>query len=449
MENIVNKSHSAGYAVISATTAWMKLYYGAEFEVANMNSLLGKAEDIQSHLNESRHLGIKVLGPDVNYSSAEFTLENGAIRVGLQGLKNLGKVGAEVAAKRTAPWANMESFMWDLVDVLDKRSVEAMAYAGALDSFGIKRKTLVENSENIAAYLQKVRKFNEMNFTEDGEELPAVPEVDEIYMAHIRPELSKYGDEFERDEFFQHELEYCGMYVSGHPLDGMDEFYINKDIVSLNQIIPQEKSEDSIDDEDENVETVSAYHGRTVNVLGICREVKTIMTKKGDVMYNILLEDATNKMGITVFPKQATALTKADPFFFKKIKDKVIMANGKINTDGYGTKMVAWSITIVTETLTEDICPEVWVEVVDKDAMARAEEILSDMRTVSKNSGTRIVFYYDLPKASKAISRGHYDIRFTDFLRLKSDFKVTANCELSKIDDKNIVVEDWKTLVIN
>ena len=446
-EYAFNKSHSAGYAVISVTTAWMKLYYGAEFEVANMNSLLGKAEDIQCHLNESRNLGIKVLGPDVNYSSAEFTLENGAIRVGLQGLKNLGKVGAKIAEKRTAPWANMESFMWDLIDVLDKRSVEALAYAGALDSFGIKRKTLVENSENIAEYLQKVRKFNDLSTLEDGTVLPEVPEVDNVYMSHIRPNLPKYGDEFEREEFFQHELEYCGMYVSGHPLDGMEEFYINKDIISLREIVPQA----SEDDEDDAMANISFYHGRTVNVLGICKEVKTIMTKKGDIMYNVSIEDAEGKMGITVFPKQATALSSADPFFFKKIKDKVIMANGKIQTDGYGTKMIAWSLTLVTPDLKEDVCPEIWVNTPDKDAVVRAEEILSDMRKVPEGTGSRVVIYYDLPKAQKAKVVGCYDVNFADFLRLKSDFHVITNCELSetsKEETGTFVSGDWRKLVL-
>lgn len=440
-----NKSHSAGYANIAVTTGYLKLYYGAEFEVANINSLLGKAEDIQLHLNESRKMGIKVLSPSINDSEPEFTLENGGIRVGLKGLKNLGKIGDRIIDTRNHAWTSIEEFMLALIDVVDKRAFESLAYSGALDCFGIKRKVLVEKAEEVSTFLQKLRKFKSY------ENLPVLPEIEDLYLKINKVDFNSAGEEFERSDFFSKELEYCGIYVSGHPLDGLKDFYVNKEIVPVREILPTEEGD--MEDDASAIEGIgvtaeSAYNGKVVNVLGIAKSIKPKMTKKGTMMYFLKVEDESNSLEVAIWPNTVEKLMDADPMFFNKISNNPVIVNGRISTDSWGTKMSANSITLVDEDKDVSDCAEVWIEVPDKEKLTLANQFCSTLEPTDGN-GTRIVYWYNIQDKgrSKAKVVGSYVMKFADFLRLKDSFRVISHKKPSKLNELGEVIDDWATIV--
>ena len=218
-----NKSHSAAYSLLAYHTAWLKTHYPVEFMAALLTSETSKPENVVKYIGECREINISVVPPDVQVSAATFTPTGDEIRFGLAAIKNVGHnaIDSILAARTELQKQGREGFasLWEFCDKVDlrlmnKRVLESLCKAGALDAFGPRAAVFAALDKAIERAQKSQRDtasgqhglfgmFNEpgpANSSTNDEALPAVPDWDE----HLR---------------LQNEKDVLGFFVSGHPLD--------------------------------------------------------------------------------------------------------------------------------------------------------------------------------------------------------------------------------------
>ena len=279
-----NKSHSAAYALLAYQTAYLKTHYPVEFMSALLTSQTGNTDNVVKYINECREMGIPVEPPDINISDAYFTPHESAIRFGLAAVKNVGRNAIEsivVARKELGRFRSIFEFC-EKVDLrlLNKRVIESLVKAGAMDSFG-GRAQLMAVLDKAMERGQKTQRDAEMGqhglfgvFQQedagcaDQDKLPSVPEWEE----HQR--LSS-------------EKEVLGFFITGHPL---------------------EKYKDKLEDfRALTAEAVLAMKNGTgrdeVFTAGVISGVKVLKSRKGDLYAQASLEDMTGAVEAIVFPE--------------------------------------------------------------------------------------------------------------------------------------------------
>jgi DNA polymerase-3 subunit alpha len=206
-----NKSHSAGYAHLSYQTAYLKANYPREFICANLTSEIGDSDKLYKFINEARRLGIKVLPPDVNRSQYQFTIEDGAIRFGLAGVKNVGQGAAEMIARERVQgeFHNLFDFLKRTKTGANRKCVESLVKAGAFDAFDPNRHQLLEVLESELAKANSDR----LEFLEKQ------TSFFETAKKESRPKKIQWID------LLPYEKEAFGFYFSGHPLEKYKDQY--------------------------------------------------------------------------------------------------------------------------------------------------------------------------------------------------------------------------------
>ena len=307
-----NKSHAAGYAVISYQTAYLKAHYPREFMAAVLSSYSGKTESIVKYVAAARRGGIAVLPPDVNSSGADFTAVEDGIRFGLAGVRNVGDgvVTAIVEERdRTGHFTSLQDFCLR-VDPrqLNKRTIESLVKAGAFDSTGYTRKHLMrmmDGAVDLAARAAKdrdqgqVSMFDMDDAADNGFE-HAVPEPD--------------GAEWDKAMKLAFEKEMLGVYVSDHPLREMAQVIERARTLSLGE-------GDTFSD------------GQTGWFAGILTSVERVVTKKGKSMIDFHLEDLDGSMEGRLF---GAAYARFEPLF---VEDGVVRMQAKVEASDRGTKL--------------------------------------------------------------------------------------------------------------
>ena len=212
-----NKAHSAGYGVLSYWTAYLKANYPAEYMAALLTSVGDSKDKLGLYLSECRRMGIRVLAPDVNESSGDFTAVGGDIRFGLGAIRNVGShVVDDIRASREKKgrFTSFHDFLRTVpIPVANKRTIESLIKAGAFDSLGATRRGLLEIHEDAIDAAVSLKR-NEANGQVDL--FAGIFEFeDEAERVPDRPEWSK------RDKL-AFEREMLGLYVSDHPLAGLE-----------------------------------------------------------------------------------------------------------------------------------------------------------------------------------------------------------------------------------
>ncbi len=214
-----NKSHSAAYALVAYQTAYLKTHYPVEFMSALLTSEISKPENVVKYIKECRELGISVEPPDVRFSDADFTPHGEAIRFGLTAIRNVGRNAIDSIlaarsdlAKEGKSFAGFQDFCEKIdLRLLNKRVLESLIKAGALDSFG-RRAQLLAAVDKVMERAQKAQRdiaagqsglfgiFDTHTPADKGDDLPNVPDMEE-------------------GQRLAAEKEVLGFFVSGHPLD--------------------------------------------------------------------------------------------------------------------------------------------------------------------------------------------------------------------------------------
>lgn len=298
-----NKSHAAAYAVVSYETAYLKCHYPKEFMAALMSSVMGQAQHISAYIRNCNEMGITVLPPSVLRSDMNFTVEDGKLRYGLAGIKNVGTgiVKAIIESRKENP---NPADIYEFVDNIDpselnRKAVESLIKAGAMDDINPNRAVMIAVADEAVARAQKRARNT-------GKNQISFFQLDENLAEDIRttPELPDIAN-FEKDQLLSMEKEMLGVYLSGHPLDDYRELIEKNTSASVSDILAE--SMEDVDEAGENLPGMpsgySRYHdGDRVIMAGILTEVKTMITKKAQEMARIQFEDFSGVMDGIVFP---------------------------------------------------------------------------------------------------------------------------------------------------
>ncbi len=287
-----NKSHAAAYAVLAYQTAYLKRYYPVEFFTAILNNRFDKIEELSKYLNFLKTKNIKVLPPDINRSKAYFSCEDGGIRYGLVGLKNVGLgVINEIVEERNknGEFKSFEDFINRCISFnINKRLVESLILSGSFDNFGHARSSLMEI---YAMYMERVSAVEKKKSDVQLSFFGTLLEEDEGLELEI-PVLP----EFDSKEKLTLEKSVLGVYLSGHPLTDyakeFEKFTFNTSVLSF-----FEEDEEGVKRFTEIEENQRVVYG------GIISESKRLSTKGGATMSFLKVEDIYGQIEVIVFPK--------------------------------------------------------------------------------------------------------------------------------------------------
>ncbi|HPZ75014.1 MAG TPA: DNA polymerase III subunit alpha [Candidatus Pacearchaeota archaeon] len=316
-----NKSHSAAYAMIAYETAYLKTHYPLEFMAALMNSEQKNIDKLKVLLEEARKMGIKVLPPDINESLAKFTIvrpsnkssktDEKTIRFGLAAIKNVGHNVVEQIVeerKKRGPYSSIENFIERMPSsVLNKKSMESLIKAGSFDTIEERGKLLL----NLEKLLDFARDSQRKKANGDGSLFTMFskntkkPGIGSLRLNNPESPASK-------NEKIIWEKELLGMFVSSHPMEGIQGKI--KNILRIEEIQPE-------------------MTGRIIKIAGVISKIQKITTKSGNPMLFLEIEDLSAKIEALVFPN----VLEQNPFLFQE--NKILEIKGRVS-DKDGTPKI-------------------------------------------------------------------------------------------------------------
>jgi DNA polymerase-3 subunit alpha len=277
-----NKSHSAAYALVAYQTAYLKTHYPVEYYSALMTSESGDTAKIIRYIAHCRGKGIPILPPDVNESRFAFLPVGAAIRFGLSAVKGLGESAVEaiLSARAERPFSSVRDFLFraDLRKV-NKRAVESLIKSGALDSLDPDRGKVFDE---LPALLEEAQA--EVRRRESGQFALFGDAAEEKPAARVRGGAGSAARSWSRTERLSNEKEALGFYITGHPLDSWAAeiaLYANATTAGVANLKP----------------------GTEVKIGGIITALKERITKKGEKMATLTLEDLEGTVEVTVFSR--------------------------------------------------------------------------------------------------------------------------------------------------
>ncbi|MFN8076354.1 MAG: DNA polymerase III subunit alpha [Kineosporiaceae bacterium] len=320
-----NKAHTAGYGLVSYWTAYLKANYPAEYMAALLTSVRDDKDKSALYLNECRHMGIKVLPPDVNESDANFTPVGTDIRFGLTAIRNVGaNVVDDIVAVREKQgrFRSFEDFLRKVSAVVcNKRTIESLIKAGAFDSLGQSRRGLVHVHEiSVDAVMGDKRQAERGQdslfggFDDDTPSLSVVPPVPD--------------GEWDKATLLASEREMLGLYVSDHPLFGIEHVLSRSADCAISTLT----ADDTVPD------------GATVTIAGMIGSVVRKMTKQGKQWAIATVEDLNGSIEVLFFPQSYEIYSHA------LVDDAVVAVKGRVNRRDdvptiYGSELVHLDVT--------------------------------------------------------------------------------------------------------
>ena len=289
-----NKSHAAAYAVLSYRTAYLRTHYPLEYNCALLTSVLSQTGKLNEYITECAHRGIKVLPPDINRSRAHFHVEGNCIRFGLVAVKNVGLSFINAVVQERVNHGDFRDFA-DFVErmypiELNKRQVEFLIKSGAMDALGAFRSQLLTVYESVLdSHAQAAGKSAAGQigmFDDSAERAPEIRTVIEY------PQIP----EFTTREKLSLEKESCGFYLSGHILDDYSEQLASIQTDQAGYILR------AFGDSDDGDGTYSDK--MTVTLAGCVTKRTNKITKNGDPMAFVNLDDGTGEIELVCFPKK-------------------------------------------------------------------------------------------------------------------------------------------------
>jgi DNA polymerase-3 subunit alpha len=289
-EYCFNKSHSTAYGFVTFQTAYLKANYPVEYMAALLTSNSGDQDKVQMHIANCLAMGIEVLPPDINRSLVDFTPQGNTILFGLSAVRNLGLGAIEAlltSREQDGPFRSLAE-LCDRIDLhaVNRRALESLILSGALDSLNPNRQQLIQDLPLLIDWAQgraKDRDIGQGNLFDmvlgGGESsAPAGPSGYET-----APQSSPVPD-FEPQEKLRQEKELLGFYISDHPLKAVQR--------SARVLAPINLAE--LGEQPDNL---------TLSAIVLLAGVKPVVTKKGDRMAILQIEDLTGQAEAVVFPK--------------------------------------------------------------------------------------------------------------------------------------------------
>jgi DNA polymerase-3 subunit alpha len=312
-----NKSHSVGYGFIAYQTAYLKANYPHEYLSALLTSTKGDKDRAAVYLAECRQMGIDVNVPDINTSETDFTVADDKIVFGMSAVRNVGAgMVALIVAEReeNGPYSDFYEFC-ERVDltVLNKRTIESLIKAGAFDSLGHTRQGLLMVYEAILDNAVARRREAEAGI------MSLFGEIGDATAGDVSSRVPIPETEFDKTTKLQFEKEMLGLYISDHPLRGVEN--------ALAQL-----SEKSV------AEVREMTEGQQVVVGGVITSLSRRYTKKGDLMATFVLEDLAMGVEVMVFPRTM------EQYGERINDDKIVLVTGRVDARDDVVKLIALDI---------------------------------------------------------------------------------------------------------
>jgi DNA polymerase-3 subunit alpha len=280
-----NKAHSAAYGLVSYWTAYLKANYPCEYMAALLTSVKDDKDKMAVYLNECRRMGIRVLPPDVNESESTFTPVGADVRFGLSAVRNVGHnvVDAVVTARREqGRFAEFNDFLKKVKSIVcNKRVVESLVKAGAFDSMGHTRRALM------AVVEEAVERYAEAKRNDQAgqDSLIEMLGIEDIGSAGTHVDIPDV-EEWDKQARLSQERDMLGLYVSDHPLLGLEHVLSASADCTIGELLVDEERPD----------------GATVTITGLVTLVQRKITKRGDAWAMVSVEDLEGAIDVLLFP---------------------------------------------------------------------------------------------------------------------------------------------------
>lgn len=317
-----NKSHSCAYALLAYQTAYLKVHFPVEFVAALLTSESGNTEKVVKYINEARGMGVRVLPPDVNESSLYFTPVGEDIRFGLAAIKNVGENTAKAICEtrgNRGNYSNIYEFCSTIEPrFLNRRVLESLIKAGALDCFHASRARMWAAIEGALAYGQKIE--HQRAVGQHGLFLGGASAMPAVETENILPEAEDWTEE----QQLTGEHSVLGFYVSGHPMDRHAGRLKDFGAVDLGSI-------------------EGRRNGEELTIAGIIVQMRPMRSRRGARWAICNLQDRTGGVELLVFPEafqKFEALLKAP---------RPLLVKGRVNVEEVGTRFVASEIRALDE----------------------------------------------------------------------------------------------------
>lgn len=343
-----NKSHAAAYATLSYITAYLKRYYPEEMLAATMNSYMGFLDKIPIYIEDAKKRNIKVLSPHVNRSFVKFGVEKetGNIVFGLGSIKNLGIKSAESITeerKLNGKFKDFKNFLERMKGKgLNKKGIEALIKAGALDDLGQTRATLYASYEEAMEYFWNFKKdiipgqISMLDILNSGKDEKDKKEYLE------KPDIYKEMPEFTNFKKLMMEKEMLGIYISGHPIQKYSKIFEKLGVIDSRVFLKEET-------EEETFLKRKKIEEKNVTYIGLIEEITRKQTKKGNMITFLNMSDIYGNIKIVLFDnvfKDAEELIK---------ENRVVCIKGRLDMKIEGNESIIANSIIPVKIKGKDI----------------------------------------------------------------------------------------------
>lgn len=348
---VVHNSHSAAYALVAFQTAYLKVHYPSEYMAALLSSVMDTTDKISVYIRECRNMGIPILPPSINHSEVGFSVEEGGIRYGLAAIKNVGRAaveGLQEERKAGGAYASLHELCGRIDPrLMNRRILESLIKVGALEGLGPNRASLLASLDDALEYgqqLQKDRLSGQISLFDLGP------------VSESAPSLCLEIPEVNRAELQAWDKELLGLYLTSHPLDGLEGLWKRTPLLAV-----------------ENLGTLGSDRG--VWVGGIVHSLKRHVTRTKQTMAFLEVEDFTGTVEVIVLPKvyeAAMSLLAVDALIAVKGRIDLKERMGKATDEEESTGMEEAKV------VAEDIVP--LADVPQNHAEVAAQRLLEATR---------------------------------------------------------------------
>ena len=322
-----NRAHSAGYGMVSYWTGYLKANYPTEYMAALLTSVRDDKDKSALYLNECRRMGIKVLPPDVNESQSDYTPLGNDIRFGLTAIRNVGEnVVASIVANRTTS-GRYESFGDFLTkvdaNVCNKKTIESLIKGGAFDSLNHPRKGLtLIYLEAIDSIMEAKRAESIGQFDLFGSGMSSTSSI----ITNVEIEIP--NQEWEKALLLSYEREMLGLYVSDHPLLGVEHLLRSSTDMPISQV---------------NDESVG--HEQIVTIGGLITQIQRKVSRRGDSWAIVTVEDLEGAVDVMFFSNSYTQHS------MNLMEDRIVVIRGRVDKREEQVKIMALDLSMPDITL--------------------------------------------------------------------------------------------------
>ena len=348
-----NKSHAAAYAVVSYQTAWLKYSFPVEYMAALMTSVIDNPSKVSEYIYACRQMNIKILPPDINKGEANFSVDGGDIRYGLAAIKSIGRPVIKAIVEdreELGLFQNLEDFITRLSakNILNKRTIENLIKAGALDTLGGTRKQFMSIYVQIVDHVTQEKKNSMVG------QMTLFDLVSEDQKEEFQIRMPDVG-EYSKETLLAFEKEVLGIYVSGHPLEAYEEKW--------KKSISATTADFQLDEETGHTKV----HDGAKEIIGGMITEKTIKhTKTNQMMAFITVEDLLGTVEVVVFPRDYEKNRD-----YLEVDSKVFVRGRVSEEDDKPSKMICEKIIPFERTK-----KELWIQFPDKATFLDEEQIV-------------------------------------------------------------------------